>query len=175
MGARAHGTVLSMLMSVPAGLLAAELGVPAPDFTLPSIHIGHLAEPAPVRMEDHRGKTVYLNLWSAWCTPCRELLPGLEAMRDALPRDRFEILSVNVDPLAVDGRRVLASSPVRHPVASDALGITLEEFGIEVLPAGVLVDADGIVRHIHQDRAAENMASLRREVEFLMSGGAGSE
>jgi thiol-disulfide isomerase/thioredoxin len=175
MGARAHGTVLSILMSIPAGLLAGELGPATPDFVLPSIHVEHPAEQAPIRMADHHGKTVYLNFWSAWCAPCRELLPGLEAMRDALPRDRFEILSVNVDPLVDDARRMLASRPVHHPVASDPLGVMLEEFAIQVLPAGVLVDANGIVRRIHQGRTAEDVISLRREVEVLMSGGAGSE
>jgi hypothetical protein len=73
--------------------------------------------------------------------------------------------------LADDGRRALAASPVGHPVASDALQIAAEAYGVDTLPAGVLVDAGGLVRGNLQGRAAADVGALRQALVPLMSGG----
>ena len=51
----------------------AEVGGPAPDFTLPGLRGGSVA------LAEHAGKPVVVNFWASWCHPCREEFPLLQA------------------------------------------------------------------------------------------------
>ena len=39
----------------------------------------------PVRLEDLRGKLVWLNFWASWCPPCQAETPVLRDMDEATP------------------------------------------------------------------------------------------
>ena len=52
---------------IPSPLIAR----PAPSFTLP------LFDGSVLRLEDLRGKGVFLNFWATWCLPCRAEAPIL--------------------------------------------------------------------------------------------------
>src|SRR3989304_1911785 len=47
-------------------------GFLAPDFTLDTL------QGEKVTLSDLRGKIVVINLWAAWCPPCRAEMPGPE-------------------------------------------------------------------------------------------------
>jgi len=48
-------------------------------------------------IDDFRGKTVLLNLWATWCTPCREEMPTLEALEQKKGGADFQVVAVNID------------------------------------------------------------------------------
>jgi thiol-disulfide isomerase/thioredoxin len=143
-----------------------ELGQPAPDFLLPSVH----ADRIPVALSNYRGRVVYLDFWSAWCVPCRETMPALDALRRDLPRDDFEVIAVNVDTVVADARRYLEQVPVSYPVALDANGATARRYGVTTLPASVLIDREGTVRRAVRAAATEDVRALRTAVSSLIEG-----
>ncbi|UUP17146.1 thiol:disulfide interchange protein TlpA [Nitratireductor thuwali] len=51
----------------------------------------------PLTVADFSGKTLLINLWATWCTPCREEMPALDALQQKLGSDAFEVVAVNVD------------------------------------------------------------------------------
>ena len=51
----------------------------------------------PMTLADRAGKTVLLNLWATWCSPCREEMPALDALQKEMGSDNFEVVAVNVD------------------------------------------------------------------------------
>ncbi len=51
----------------------------------------------PVGLSDFKDKTVLLNLWATWCTPCRKEMPALDALQAELGDDDFEVVAVNLD------------------------------------------------------------------------------
>ena len=141
---------------------APEAGEPAPDFALPALSERHV-----LSLSDLRGAVVYLEFWNSFCAPCRASFPKLDALRERLPREDFEVVAVNMDPFADDGRRFLAKTPVSFPVLSDASLAVGERFGVEALPTGFLIDRTGIVREVHQ--GAADMAELDRSVRTLVA------
>jgi cytochrome c biogenesis protein CcmG, thiol:disulfide interchange protein DsbE len=158
---------LVMIALLPAGAaraVVAEIGQPAPQFSLPSLHAGI----EPIHLTAFRGRVVYVDFWSAWCAPCRRAMPGLNALRDELPREHFELISVNVDAMTADARRVLEQIPLSHPVAVDAARQASARYGVDVLPAGFLIDRDGILRAVISGPDAEDIGKLRRSVLALM-------
>ena len=161
-------TLLAPLSSVWA--VTAVVGLPAPDLSLPSIHVEAPADDDLIRLAEYRGKVVYLDFWSSWCAPCRRAMPGLDALRSSFSRSDFEIISVNVDAVVADARRFLRQVPVRHPVAVDGGGAVAARYGVAAVPAGFLIDRDGVVREAILGTRVEDHASLRAKLERLIEG-----
>ncbi len=60
------------------------------------------AKGEPVTLENFRGKTILLNLWATWCTPCRQEMPALDALQGQLGSKDFEVVAVNIDQRNLD-------------------------------------------------------------------------
>lgn len=137
------------------------VGSVAPEFELPALAAGHM-----LSLADHRGAVVYLEFWNSFCAPCRASFPKLDALRQRLPREDFEVIAVNMDPFADDARAFLEGTPVSFPVVSDASLLTGRRFGVNVLPTGFLLDRAGVVRDIH--RGELDMARFDARVTELI-------
>lgn len=129
----------------------------APDFTLPNL----LDRDQSIRLSDYRGKTVYLDFWSAWCIKCRESLPLLTELNEQLGGGEFAVVTVNIDMNPGDGRRLLEQLAVNYPVASDVSGSTADRFGAVTLPATYLIDGDGNVRPPLPTMNKQNFSAIK--------------
>ena len=74
------------------GILTPKERMPAPDFTLPSLHGGEQ------RLVDLKGRVVLLHFRATWCAPCRKEMPELHSTWDDYREQGLELLCVNVDP-----------------------------------------------------------------------------
>ena len=67
-------------------------GAPAPDF------VAYTMDGEAVTLADYQDKVVLLNIWATWCPPCREEMPSMQRLYEAMEdEDNFEILAVSVD------------------------------------------------------------------------------
>ncbi len=134
------------------------VGARAPDFVLQT------TDGKTVRLSDFRGKTVVLNFWASWCTPCRREMADFEEMyRARLGTDDFVVLAVDYRPLDSESevRRFLRDFEEREgqaigfPVLYDtADGAVAERYGVAprnarqaTLPVSFFIDRDGVLRH----------------------------
>jgi peroxiredoxin len=67
------------------------IGQQAPDFALKD------QQGRPVKLSDHRGKVVFLNLWGTWCVPCVEEMPTMETLYHKFKNRKFEMMAVSID------------------------------------------------------------------------------
>jgi thiol-disulfide isomerase/thioredoxin len=49
------------------------------------------------KLSDWNDKTVLLNLWATWCTPCKKEMPALDELQKKLGGADFEVVAVNID------------------------------------------------------------------------------
>jgi peroxiredoxin len=135
----------------------AEVGQPAPDFLLQTIDGG------TARLSDFRGKTVVVNFWASWCTPCRQEMSEFQEMYAAREAaGDFVVLAVDYRPLdsASDVRRffdgftaregVMAGFPVLYDTSDGAVA---ERYGVAprnakqaTLPVSFFIDRNGVLR-----------------------------
>lgn len=117
------------------------------------------------------GRVVLLDFWATWCAPCVAQLPDLRRLH-AKYRDRgFVFLGIALDSL---DRRRLRAFLLRHNVTwpqihdpSSTQGPIARRFGVEAIPATILVDTRGriIARDLHPnalDLALETLLSSGR-------------
>jgi len=45
-------------------------------------------------LADYEGQYVVLNFWATWCAPCREEMPSLQNLHDAMASDDFTVVTL---------------------------------------------------------------------------------
>lgn len=120
------------------------LPYPAPDFLLPD------TTGQAVRLSQLKGKVVFLNVWATWCGPCRQEMPTMQALADALDGEDFVLLAASQD---VDGAAVvrpyLEEGGYRFPVLLDVRGEVGEKYGVTGYPESFVIDRQGRVVYHH--------------------------
>ncbi|MEM1203863.1 MAG: TlpA disulfide reductase family protein [Acidobacteriota bacterium] len=108
------------------------------------------------------GRVVLLDFWATWCAPCLAELPHLKALQDRHGDDGLLILGIALDAIE---RRDLRSFLLRHGVHWPQIHLrdgtqseTAQRFGIEAVPATVLVDRRG--RLVARDLRGEALAKV---------------
>jgi len=143
--------------------LVAWTGGPTPPLALRDL------DGRPHDLTDYRGKVVVVNFWATWCQPCREELPSLERLRDAMRGRRFEAVAVNVAEGESRVRRFLHEVPLRLPFLLDADGKTQRAWKVRGLPATFLVDRKGVIRYWYLGELDWAQPAILRAVESLLS------
>ena len=117
----------------------------APDFTLPRLD----APDSHVSLSDYRGHYVLVDFWAAWCPPCRESLPAYQQLRQRLHArfgpQRFEVLAINVDLHAREGRAFVEPLTLDYPLLREDTGATQRAFNLMAMPTAFLISPQGHV------------------------------
>ena len=120
---------------------------------------------------DTNGQFRLVNFWATWCAPCREEMPQLDALQEAMGGDDFQVLTIATGRNRLSGiKKFYAKAEVTNlPILLDPKGKLAVQMGALGLPVTVLLDRDG--REIARltggaDWASENaMAVLRALME----------
>jgi alkyl hydroperoxide reductase subunit AhpC len=93
------------------------VGLPAPDFSLPGVHAGRLAE---FRLRDFKGRWVVLFFYPAdFSFVCPTEVKGFHVQYDAFQREGAELLGVSVDPPSLHLEWVKELGGIAYPLLSD--------------------------------------------------------
>jgi cytochrome c biogenesis protein CcmG/thiol:disulfide interchange protein DsbE len=135
----------------------AELGKPAPDFTL-----SRVGAPGKVQLASLRGKVVVLNFWASWCYPCNQEAPTLQAAAKRYGK-RVVVLGVDVNDPTSDARKFARKFKLTYPLVHDNHNVTSPKYGLTGLPETFFIDRSGkLVGHV---AAAIDAADLRDGVK----------
>ncbi len=101
------------------------------------------------RLSEQRGKTVVLNVWAPWCTPCLHELPDFEKYYKE-SNGGVVMLALNADPAYGSSAQFKADNGYTLPFAdiTDA-GLARALNPSSVLPQTVVIAPDGTVTY-HQ-------------------------
>jgi len=99
------------------------------------------------RLADYRGKVVLVNFWATWCAPCRDEMPSIERLRNALAGRPFAVLAVNVGETERAAREFLEKMPLKFTILLDRSLQASRAWGARILPASYLVAPNGAVRY----------------------------
>jgi peroxiredoxin len=139
-------SLLGLVMLAAASAAGASVApkAMAPDFTLRQIDGPNL------RLGEQRGRVVMVNFWATWCGPCRVELPQLARLHDKYRGSGFLLLGVNIDEDPGAARALAGKLGLKFPVLLDTDKKVVGSYDLNAMPATVLIDKDGRVRHLHR-------------------------
>ena len=115
--------------------------VAAPDFTLEDM------DGETYTLSELRGKVVMVNFWASWCPPCREELPSMETVYQALKNEDFIVLAINQweTPDHVFSYMGQLEVYPNFPILFDRDSSVSVAFGVQGLPTTLLINKQGHV------------------------------
>ena len=140
----------------------------APDFDVPlddgTSYQLHDLDGNPVRLEDLRGKAVWLNFFATWCPPCQGETPILRDLAERYENQGLEVVGVSVQETTADDVHAYAERyQLPYTIGFDGSGHVFHQYRVYALPTQFFIDPDGRIRYIAQGPMSEEGASQRIE------------
>jgi len=110
------------------------------------------------RFSEFRGRVVLLDFWASWCSPCLADIPQLKSVYQKYHALGFDIIGMDSETLGqqdidaefakdaqMKAREIVSTRGVgwTQATAMTSLPIAVGSFGIESLPAKILIDRNG--------------------------------
>ena len=100
-----------------------------------------------IKLEDYKGKVVFLNFWATWCPPCRGELPNIQKLYEKYRSDKHVAILTIVYP----GGQEKGKSDLKEFISDNALtvpvlfddGFIYSTFGIGSMPTTFMLDKEG--------------------------------
>lgn len=129
-------------------------GQPSPTFAYENFKGG------TTKLEDFKGKYVYVDVWATWCGPCRQEIPFLQKVEEKYHGKKIEFVSISVDQMkdhekwkkmvtdkALGGVQLFADK--------DWSSAFIQAYGINSIPRFILIGPDGKVVDANAARPSE--------------------
>lgn len=123
------------------------------------------------KLEDLRGKYVYVDVWATWCGPCRAEIPHLKEMEKKYHGKNIEFVSISIDTKKdyekwkkfvtekeLGGVQLFADNDWNSKFVTD--------FGITGIPRFILIDPAGNVVNANAERPSS--PKLQEQLDKLM-------
>jgi thiol-disulfide isomerase/thioredoxin len=97
-----------------------------------------------IKVDDFKGKTVFLNLWATWCGPCRVEMPSIEQLYKQADREKVVFIILSVDR-PQDHKKVksyVAEKEFTFPVYTPA-DFLPTQLQVKSIPVTFVVSPDG--------------------------------
>jgi thiol-disulfide isomerase/thioredoxin len=118
----------------------AVVGNPAPKFSLKDL------DGREVKLADLRGKVVLLNFWATWCPPCREEIPSMMRLNQAMAGKQFQMLAVSINEGgAQEVAAYFKQSGTNLPALLDPTQGVAKRYGLTGVPESFVIDKKGVI------------------------------
>jgi len=157
-------SMLTAVISFSCSVHALELNAVAPEFSLPK-----LGSTQNSNLSEYRGKVVYIDFWASWCAPCRTSFPLLEKFYQAKKKEGFALVAINMDEDIEAAQRFLELYPANFEILRDAEAQWADTYSVETMPTSFIIDKKGVIRHIHNGFAKDDMVDIEKIVNQLLA------
>ena len=94
-----------------------------------------------------KGHWVFLHFWASWCGPCREEMPTIQKLANAMQGEKFQIVMINTAEDEDTIFEFLAAIDVELNSLMDVDGLVTEVWKPRGLPTSFLINPKGEVKY----------------------------
>ncbi|MBL6445856.1 TlpA family protein disulfide reductase [Fulvivirga sp. 29W222] len=123
------------------GLITADTELEAPetadfDFMIQTLD-GQTA-----KLEDFKGKVIFLNLWATWCPPCIAEMPGIQDLYNKIDHEDIVFVMLSMDKNTEKPKKFIAKKEYTFPVYIPASRVP-DVFRSPSIPTTYVISKDG--------------------------------
>ena len=128
-----------------ADLFPVAPGSKAPEFQATTMVAGG---PKTKNITDYRGQVVLLNLWATWCGPCKQEMPGIQALHDSLGPQGLRVVALSVDDPGFESaiRTFVAEHKLSFEILHEGSGKIERDYQTSGIPETFVIGKDGVIR-----------------------------
>lgn len=102
----------------------------------------------PLRLEDYRGKAVWVVFWASWCPPCQAETPVLRDVYNEYRARGLELIAVEIQETVDVGQRYAESYGLRYTIGADVSGHVFRAWRGYALPTHFFIGPEGRIRYV---------------------------
>ena len=131
------------------------------------------------RLDDYKGKVIFLNFWATWCGPCRNEMPEIQKLYEeyAAQGENAEVAVIGVAGPGMGGEgsreeitAFMEENGYTYPVLMDETGEMFSYYGISAFPTTFMIDREGNVYGYVSGQLTEDI--MRSIIDQTLEGGA---
>lgn len=131
------------------------------------------------RLDDYKGKVIFLNFWATWCGPCRNEMPEIQKLYEeyAAQGEDAEVAVIGVAGPGMGGEgskeeitAFMEENGYTYPVLMDETGDMFSYYGISAFPTTFMIDREGNVYGYVSGQLTEDI--MRSIIDQTLEGGA---
>jgi thiol-disulfide isomerase/thioredoxin len=117
----------------------------------------------------HKGKVVVLDFWATWCGPCVRALPELVENISSFTSEEAILVAVNQG----ESKKIISQFLKKKKlegltVALDKNQTIGRDYNVQGIPKTVVVDPNGVIRHVHVGFTPGMGERLKQEIKALL-------
>jgi len=119
-----------------------------------------------ISLRDFRGKTVLLDFWALWCTPCKKSMPNIQKLYDEYKDGAFAVIGIHCFPQPGIGKPMDYIKRMDYTYLQIPDGHEIAElYNVELLPTYFVIDPEGKIQIIQKG----NFEAIEPELKNLLS------
>jgi thiol-disulfide isomerase/thioredoxin len=124
------------------------------------------------KLEDFKGKYVYIDVWATWCGPCRAEIPSLKKIEEKYHGKNISFVSISVDVQKdLDKWKALIKDKelggVQLFADNNWNSQFIKDYGINSIPRFILIDPTGKI--VNADASRPSSAELQVQLDGLLN------
>jgi cytochrome c biogenesis protein CcmG/thiol:disulfide interchange protein DsbE len=122
-------------------------------------------------LADYKGQVVLLNIWGTFCLPCRDEMPAIERLHQAMASQGLKVVAVSMDdPGFEDKIRAFAKEfGLTFQILYDPTGKITNDYQTTGVPETFVIARDGVIRKKVIGASDWNSASNRALIAQLLA------
>ncbi|MBK5189771.1 MAG: TlpA family protein disulfide reductase [Gemmatimonadaceae bacterium] len=147
-------------------LYPVSVGSKAPEFRAVTVD----SVPRTKSLADYKGQVVLLNIWGTFCLPCRDEMPAIEKLHQAMAPEGLKVVAVSMDDPGFEDkiRAFVKEFGLTFQILYDPSGKITNDYQTTGVPETFVIARDGVIRKKVIGASDWNSASNRALIAQLL-------